>query len=97
MVKQVLIIFGCLLIGNLFVELTGFKLPASIVGLFTLLVLLMSGVVKPKDVKDVGNFFDRVSGPEGPYLNATLHYNATRHTARYLKKPDRVSGAKRLY
>ncbi len=59
MVRQVLIIFGCLLAGNLIIELSGIKLPASIMGLFLLLLLLTSGVVKPNEIKDVGHFFNK--------------------------------------
>ncbi len=59
MIRQLLIIFGCLFSGKLFVGLTGAKLPSSIVGLFLLLVLLMTGVVKTKDVEEVGNFFNK--------------------------------------
>ncbi len=59
MVRQILIIFGCLFTGKLFVGLTGVKLSASIVGLILLLVLLMTGAVKIKDVEEIGNFFNK--------------------------------------
>ncbi len=42
-----------------FVESTGLKLPPSIVGMILLLLLLMTGAVKLKDVEDVGNFFNK--------------------------------------
>jgi len=58
MLKQVLLIFGCLLFGKFLVHFTGLKLPASIVGMFALLALMMSGLVKPKDVSGIGNFFN---------------------------------------
>ncbi len=59
MIRQVLIIFGCLIAGKFFVEITGAKLPYSIIGLFLLLVLLMTGAVKAKDLKEVGDFFNK--------------------------------------
>ncbi len=59
MIRQLLIIFGCLYSGKFFVGITGAKLPPSIVGLFLMLLLLMTGLVKIKDVEGVGNFFNK--------------------------------------
>ncbi len=59
MVRQLLIIFGCLYSGKLFVAITGVKLPPSIIGLFLMLLLLMTGLVKIKDIEETGNFFNK--------------------------------------
>ncbi|MFI2743495.1 CidA/LrgA family protein [Zhouia sp. PK063] len=57
MIRELSIIFGCLCIGKCLVALTGLPLPSSIVGMFFLLLLLITGTIKEKDVAHAGNFF----------------------------------------
>ncbi|MDO6802787.1 CidA/LrgA family protein [Wenyingzhuangia sp. 1_MG-2023] len=54
--KQVVIILGCLLFGELVVYLTDFKLPSSIIGMLLLTLLLQLGWVKIVTVKGISNF-----------------------------------------
>ena len=56
MIRQCVIIFGCLAIGELIVSLTGIKLPASIIGMLLLTLLLKSGWVKISWVKSISDF-----------------------------------------
>jgi holin-like protein len=56
MIKQCVIIFGCLAIGELIVALTGIKLPASIIGMLLLTLLLKLGWIKVAWVKGISDF-----------------------------------------
>lgn len=56
MIKQCVIIFGCLAIGELIAGTTGIKLPASIIGMLLLTVLLKLGWVKVAWVKGISDF-----------------------------------------
>lgn len=58
MIKPVLIVFGCLALGNILVSLTGIPLPASIVGMLLLTTLLMTKVVKVEELKTLSDFFN---------------------------------------
>lgn len=58
MIKPVLIVFGCLALGNIVVALTGIPLPASIVGMLILIVLLMTKAVKAEQLKSLSDFFN---------------------------------------
>lgn len=46
MILQVLIIFGCLAIGELIVYLTGIKIPSSIIGMLVLTLFLKVKLIK---------------------------------------------------
>ncbi len=56
MIKQCVIIFGCLAIGELLAQLTGIKLPGSIIGMLLLTLLLKLGWVKVAWVKGISDF-----------------------------------------
>jgi len=56
MIRQCVIIFGCLALGEMIVSLTGIKLPASIIGLLLLTLFLKLGWVKPDWVKGISDF-----------------------------------------
>ncbi|QCX54077.1 CidA/LrgA family protein [Elizabethkingia sp. JS20170427COW] len=58
MIKPVLIVFGCLALGNILVSLTGIPLPASIVGMLLLTLLLMTKIVKVEELKTLSDFFN---------------------------------------
>jgi holin-like protein len=50
MLVQVAVIFLCLAFGEALVELTGIKIPGSIIGMIMLTTLLQSGLIKPRQV-----------------------------------------------
>lgn len=56
MIKQCVIIYGCLALGELVVKLTGIQLPASIVGMLLLTLFLKLGWVNLKWVKGISDF-----------------------------------------
>lgn len=56
MIRQCVIIFGCLAVGELLVAITGIKLPASIIGMLLLTLLLKLGWVKVAWVKGISDF-----------------------------------------
>ncbi len=51
MIRSCAIIFGCLLVGEGLVYLTGIPFPSSIIGMLLLTILLATGVVKLSWVK----------------------------------------------
>lgn len=59
MIKQCVIIFGCLAIGELIVSLTGLKLPSSIIGMILLTVSLKVGWVRLQSVKGISDFLSK--------------------------------------
>lgn len=59
MIKQCVIIFGCLALGELIVNITGLKLPSSIIGMILLTVFLKVGWVKLKWVKGISDFLSK--------------------------------------
>lgn len=56
MAKQFGIIFGCLLVGELFASLTGLGIPGSIWGMLLLTALLGRGIVRPASIAPVCKF-----------------------------------------
>ncbi len=59
MIKQCVIVFGCLAVGELIVSLTGVKLPSSIIGMILLATLLKLGWVKQKWVQGMADFLSK--------------------------------------
>jgi holin-like protein len=59
MIKQCVIIFGCLAIGELIVSLTGLKLPSSIIGMILLTVSLKAGWIKLQSVKGISDLLSK--------------------------------------
>ncbi|MBC7890066.1 MAG: CidA/LrgA family protein [Ferruginibacter sp.] len=56
MIRQCVVIFGCLALGELTVHLTGIKLPSSVIGLLLLTLFLKLGWVKLRWVKGISDF-----------------------------------------
>jgi holin-like protein len=56
MIRQCLIIFGCLAIGELMVWLTGITIPSSILGMLLLAALLEMRLIKLEWVKGMADF-----------------------------------------
>lgn len=56
MIRQCLIIFGCLAAGELVVEATDISVPGSIVGMLLLTTLLQTGAVKAEWVRGISDF-----------------------------------------
>lgn len=59
MILQCVIVFGCLALGELIVNLTGLKLPSSIVGMMLLTSFLKMGWVKLRWVKGISDFLSQ--------------------------------------
>lgn len=55
MIRQCLIILGCLAVGEIVVGLTGITIPSSIIGLLVLTALLQMKVVKLEWVKGISD------------------------------------------
>ena len=55
-VKESAIIFGITMIGEFLNELLPLPVPAGVYGLFLLLLLLCTGLLKLKDIEATGNF-----------------------------------------
>lgn len=56
MIRQCLIIFGCLAVGELIVWLTGTSIPSSIIGMLLLTALLQLKAIKLEWVKSMSDF-----------------------------------------
>lgn len=56
MIRQCLIIFGCLAVGELIVWLTGISIPSSIIGMLLLAALLQMKAIKLEWVKGISDF-----------------------------------------
>ena len=56
-IKQFGIIIVISLVGELLKEFLPFSMPGSIYGLVIMLILLMTGLLKLEQVKEVGDFF----------------------------------------
>ena len=56
MIRQCVVIFGCLALGELIVYMTGVKLPSSIIGMLLLTLFLKLGWIKLKWVKGISDF-----------------------------------------
>ncbi|MHA7943363.1 CidA/LrgA family protein [Formosa sp. 3Alg 14/1] len=57
--RQVVIILGCLLFGEVFVYFTGIKMPASIIGMLALTVSLELRWIKLEWVRGLSNFLTK--------------------------------------
>ncbi|WP_067147655.1 CidA/LrgA family protein [Pseudotamlana agarivorans] len=57
--RQVVIILGCLLFGEVVVHLTGIKMPSSIIGMILLTVLLELGWIKLAWVSGLSHFLTK--------------------------------------
>ena len=55
-IRQILIIFGVTLAGELLNRYIPIPVPASIYGLVIMLILLMTGIIKKEAVSEAGNF-----------------------------------------
>ena len=55
-IRQFLIIFGCLAVGEIIVWLTGISIPSSIIGMLFLVALLQMKVVKVDWIKEISGF-----------------------------------------
>lgn len=56
MIRQCLVIFGCLAVGELIVWLTGISIPSSIIGMLLLAALLQMKAIKFEWVKGISDF-----------------------------------------
>ncbi len=55
-IKQIAIIITISFLGEVLSRVLPFSIPASVYGLFLMLIALMTKVIKPAQVKDVSNF-----------------------------------------
>lgn len=55
--RQLCIIFGILLLGHVFQQITGFPIPGTVLGLIILLICLLTGIVKIDMIEDISKFF----------------------------------------
>jgi len=56
MLKEIVIILGCLVLGNTVRHLTGLSIPGSVFGMIILLIFLKIGILKSIHVKKFSNF-----------------------------------------
>lgn len=54
--KQIFIIVGITMVGEVFNACLPLPIPAGVYGLFLMLIGLCTGIIKVSDVEDVGNF-----------------------------------------
>ncbi len=59
MIRQCVIIFGCLAIGELIVFLTGIKLPSSIIGMLLLTLFLKLNWIKIAWIKGISDILTK--------------------------------------
>ena len=59
MIRQILIIFGCLAVGELIVSLTGVKIPSSIIGMVLLTFLLKIKLIKLSWVEGIADLLTK--------------------------------------
>lgn len=62
MIRQCLVIFGFLAIGEMIVKFTGIKIPSSIIGMILLTISLKMEWVKLEWTKDIANFLVNLLG-----------------------------------
>lgn len=62
MLRQLLIIFSCLAIGELFVWLTNINFPSSIIGMLVLTTILHFKIIKLKSVKTIADLLNKNIG-----------------------------------
>lgn len=55
-VKQFTLIVAIMFIGKWLIEVTGIPMPANVLGMIILLIALVTGVLKEKDIKDTSDF-----------------------------------------
>jgi len=56
MLLEIVLIFGCLIVGNYIRILTGISIPGSVFGMIILFILLKTGIIKEKKIKNFANF-----------------------------------------
>lgn len=56
MLREIVIIFGCLILGNIVKYLLGISVPGSVFGMIILFLLLNAGYVKENQIKKVSGF-----------------------------------------
>lgn len=56
LLKQLAIICAIFFAGHLFQTLTNFPIPSTVLGMILLLILLLTGVVKLKQIEEVSQF-----------------------------------------
>lgn len=56
MLKEIVLIFGCLILGNIVRYLTGLSVPGSVFGMIILLVFLKTGILNESQIKKISNF-----------------------------------------
>jgi len=56
MLREIALIFGCLILGNIVKYLLGIPVPGSVFGMIILFLLLKSGYVKEDHIKRITGF-----------------------------------------
>lgn len=56
MLKEIVLIFACLILGNIFRFYTGLSVPGSVFGMIFLLIFLKTGIVKDFQIKKFSGF-----------------------------------------
>ncbi len=56
MLKEIALIFGCLILGNIVKHFLGISVPGSVFGMIILFLLLKSGHVKKDHIKRITGF-----------------------------------------
>lgn len=56
MIRQCAILFGCLALGELIIQITGLPLPSSIIGMLLLTTLLKLGIIKLEWIRGMSDF-----------------------------------------
>lgn len=56
MLKEIVLIFGCLILGNIVRYFTGLSVPGSVFGMIILLIFLKTGVLNESQIKKFSNF-----------------------------------------
>jgi holin-like protein len=56
MLKEIVLIFGCLILGNIVRYLTGLSVPGSVFGMIILLIFLKTGILNELQIKRFSNF-----------------------------------------
>jgi len=56
MLKEIVLVLGCLILGNVVRCLTGLSIPGSVFGMIILLIFLKTGLVKDIHIKKFSTF-----------------------------------------
>lgn len=56
MLREIAVIFGCLILGNIVKYLLGISVPGSVFGMIILFFLLKTGYVKENNIKRITGF-----------------------------------------